>query len=151
MIRISVKRDDIPLPGDIRRWLKSALHRAAIETTNTAREETPRAFAELANSIRSEQTDALQYTVFSDVDYAAYVEHSTKLGGKLPPVSHLQRWLRTKNIRSHSGMDKRDLAWAIARGIQRRGMRAHPYMQPTAEKMEPRIRQLVARATGHNA
>lgn len=76
-------------------------------------------------------------------DHAVYVEGGVKPNQpRMPNVSGLYPWVAA-NL---PGVDPRVVSrktYAIARGIQKKGIRAQPFMGPTREAMVPRAEQLL--------
>lgn len=59
-------------------------------------------------------------------DYAQIVDKGRR-PGKMPPVGAILDWLRRKNIVPKNGK-LGNLAWAIAKSIAKRGIRARPFL-----------------------
>lgn len=74
------------------------------------------------------------------------MERGTEGGGGMPPVSALYDWVRTAGIQPENPVwDQEDVAWAIAHKIQREGVPAQPFVEPTFRAFAPRYRALMAR------
>lgn len=115
----------------------------------------------LANSIRAIKVAVMHYFVAAGTAYARMVEEGTgpAAGQKpyMPNPVHLRDYVKQRSsivFRAKPGtsarrqaMDEvRDRAWALAIYIKRHGTRAHPFVKPTRDKMEPRVRELVIEA-----
>jgi len=74
------------------------------------------------------------------VNYGRYVEFGRK-PGKMPPVSALEPWVRTKL----KPKNPRAVAFLIARKIAREGVAAQPFLQPAFKKAEPAIKGILNR------
>lgn len=85
----------------------------------------------LRSSIRAKFTaDGLSAIVWTDVQYAAAIEHGRGAGKKAPPSDALAGWLQR-----HGG-DPR-LAYVVARSIGEDGFPARPFLRPAAEEQRP--------------
>lgn len=60
-------------------------------------------------------------------DYGIYVNWGRRPGGKMPPISVLENWVRRKNFVLKDGQNYRSLAFAIAQSIKKKGIPAKPY------------------------
>lgn len=65
----------------------------------------------------------LEIVVYSE-DYGGYVERGRE-AGKLPPISALEQWVKTKGI--GTGKEAKGIAWAIAKSIEKKGIPSQPY------------------------
>jgi len=138
--------------------MNKAVARTVQEMARSARRHAPKAFSHLVNSIGAVQVSPLEGLVVAGMDYARMVEEGTgpqgpqaRDGGGFPPVQHILDWIRVKRIvPDDPGMDQRDLAFAIARGIARKGTPPHPFMAPAfadnKARAEQRIDAAVSRA-----
>lgn len=127
------------LPAAVEKSVDAKLWRGTEEVARAAKGKAPKAFSNLVNSIRAERIGPLHYRVVEGMNYGRAVEESARPhhvnSAKLIP------WVeRVLGVR---GKDARDKAFLIARSIAMRGTRAQPYMQPAAEAMAPRVRELV--------
>lgn len=115
----------------------------------------------LANSIRAARVAALHYYVAPGVNYGRMVEEGTgpAAGQKsyMPNPVHLRDYVQQRSRITFTAkpgtpgrraqMDEvRDRAWALAQHIRKHGTQPHPFVKPTRDKMEPRIRELVGQA-----
>lgn len=105
--------------------------------------------------------DALDVGFFSQQTtggYAFFVEYGRR-AGKMPPVDVIKAWLKKKTaIRGAKSAFKsaaafammkpeaymQHLAWAIAKGIARRGTRPHPFFNPAIEKNRKAVSEAIA-------
>ena len=133
------------LPAALSRGAELGLHRAALEVARDEKGRAPKAFGQLTNSVRAHRTGRMEWRVTpggeNPVRHAGPMEYGTRPGA-MPPVENIRTWLRAKRIES-STHDERTLAFLIARGIARHGVRAHPYIRPTHDAMEPRVHDIV--------
>lgn len=89
-----------------------------------------RATGNLIKSVRGEVV--VEGDVYSAVlnvaDYYKYVEWGRKAGGKMPPISAILKWVQVKPViprpdtLSRRVPTQKQLAWAIAKSIQRNGI-----------------------------
>lgn len=90
------------------------------------------------------------------VRYGANVEFGRRAGGKMPPVDALIGWVRrhwntggAARQRAAGGRvtqaQIRGRAFALARAIQRRGIRPQPYLQPAWNQNRARVEQAFRR------
>ena len=111
----------------------------------------------LANSIAVSAPDAMTREVRPGVDYAVQVEEGIKPGGKgLPrffdPASKgIVDWLESKAFTGQARVRKgtgaftareqmlRDRYEGLAWHIRHKGVKAQPFVEPTAKEMEPQV------------
>lgn len=122
-----------------------AVQRAAIEGTRTAKREAPKAFTELVNSILNEMVGLAFHRIISRARHARYVEEGTGPGGR-PPMEVIRRWIRIKQIEPRHARNERDLGFLIARSIERKGIKAQPYMEPARQSSQDRLMALLPEA-----
>jgi hypothetical protein len=127
------------LPASVEKAVDSKLWRGAEEVARTGKSNAPKAFSNLANSIRAERVGPLHYRVVEGVNHGRAVEE----GGRPHGVNSDKLIPWVERVLGVRGKDARDKAFLIARSIAMRGTRAQPYMQPAAEQMTPRVRELV--------
>ncbi len=66
-------------------------------------------------------------------DYGDYIQYGRPPGGKLPPVSVIAKWAKLKGL-APKGKKKSDknaatqIAWAIAKSIQKKGTKPYPFL-----------------------
>lgn len=89
----------------------------------------------LINSVRADRVDPLEWRVGPHVAYARYVLEGRKPGGKMPPWRAIRDWMKVRRLG-----DSRAAAWAIARAIQRRGIKPRDYLTPVADRVAARLR-----------
>lgn len=71
--------------------------------------------------------------VFSILQHWEYVSIGWRHTGRFPNTAHwfimnLLDWIRRKGIRSYDGMTQNELAWAIYKSINKRGIEARPFI-----------------------
>ncbi len=70
-------------------------------------------------------------------------------GLAMPPIENLQRWVHLRvergDIKLEKGQTKKQLAFAIAAAIKRRGLRAKNFMRAAARFIEPQLQADVDR------
>lgn len=127
-------------------------------------------FGTLVNSIKADKIDADTWDIAPHTDYAIHVEQGVKPGGKGLPrylasggKSHnIVQWLRTVAYTGlrlpRKGSKKRKLYeddirnryFGLAKHIRQFGVKANPFVEPTATALEPvvidRLTQAVSRA-----
>lgn len=137
-------------PDVLSRNLDKAINRIVIEMANDARSKAPKANSHLTNSINIRRPSALVGKVVPGMDYARYVEEPTGSGGT-PPVQAMMDWISVKGITPRDpDMDRRDLAFVIAKQIAISGTEPQPYLQPAFDEnkamAEKRINQAIDNA-----
>lgn len=68
-------------------------------------------------------------------DYATYVDEG-RLAGKNPPVPVILKWLKRKRIKAPKGVTPTQFAYMIANTIGKEGVKAKPFIDNFAERME---------------
>lgn len=131
-------------PSVMVRHVERQMARGAAELAREMRARAPKAFSHLTNSINSAQVGTMHFRVAPGVRYAPFVEEGTRPGGA-PSLGAMIRWLRVKRIGSAKYPQARDLAYAIIRSIRARGTPAQPFAAPAAERMTPRLVELIDR------
>lgn len=66
-------------------------------------------------------------------DYADYIDSGRKRGAKGVPIKDLIQWIQEKNISSSIPVEQ--LAFAIQRSIQRKGIRPRPFLEKVHEEV----------------
>ena len=128
-------------PLVMERTLERYLDRAGLEVAREARSAAPKAFSTLVQSIRSVKTGLLKREVAPGVSYGAFVEAGRGPGRQPGTRNGLMDWVKFRTGAAGKELERK--TFLIARGIARRGIKAQPYMQPTFEKMEPRVHALL--------
>jgi hypothetical protein len=95
----------------------------------------------LIDSVKADKVDDLTWTLGPHVSYARAVFEGRKPGGRMPPWQAIQQWAKDRQIGSDGGT-----AWAIARAIQRRGIRGRDYVTPVVDRARARLADLGAAA-----
>lgn len=143
-------------PAVMNRTLSRYLDRAAQEVTDEARRKAAEHdnYGALKQSIKFYKRGDLERLVAPSVNYARMVEQGTK-AGYWPNIGALMDWINTPGRRGFrlakagskkrlsQAMELRERAGGLARFIHAHGTKAHPFMAPTAEKMESRVHQLL--------
>lgn len=139
-------------PAVMNRALSRYLDRAAQEVAREARSAAPKVYSTLVQSIRVYQVGVLARLVAPSVNYARAVEEGTK-PGYMPPTGPLMDWIKLrggvrmarKGSKKRAGQETelRARAFGLARFIFAHGTKAHPFMAPTAAKMQSRVHQLL--------
>jgi len=129
-------------PAQVERNVELALDRAGLELTRRARELAPKSFSTLVNSIRMVVLGRLKRLIAPGTNYALSVELGRKPGKQPGTGNGLQEWVKQKT--GLTGKPLESATYLIARSIARKGIKPKPYMQPAAEQMTARIRELVA-------
>lgn len=143
---------------DMERGVQSELIRVAQMTTNTMRRLAPKSSSGLVDAIKPKQIDANTWEIGADnKPYDQFVEYGVKPGGKgLPrffdPASkNIVDWLqRTAFKGRHKGgmgtralqsqeTELRDRYGGLAWHVRHFGVKAQPFVEPTAREMEPVI------------
>ncbi len=132
-------------PQDLRWALARLVAREAHETARDMKGELARqgaaATSLLVNSVKADALGELAWQVGPHAQYARYVLEGRKPGGRLPPWRAIADWLRTKRL----GSDRAS-AWAVARAIQRRGVKGRDYLTPVADRTQNRLEARAAAA-----
>ena len=68
------------------------------------------------------------------VDYAEYVDKGRKAGSP-PPVNKIIKFIQRRGITPPSGTNVEQLAYAIAKSIGRRGVKARPFLELLQEEV----------------
>lgn len=126
-------------PQETEGALSWAVTRAAAVAAREMKSSAPKGFSLLTNSITVDQKSPLEAWVGPHVTYAWWVVKGRRAGGRLPPVSAILDWVRVKGLQS-DGLSPRQLAWVIARQIQRRGTAPQDFITPVADSIGPRLR-----------
>ena len=144
MIRLDVQLNDEAtkaltaaadrLPWGLQQLLAREAQWAARDMKQELAQQRIAATSLLINSVRADPVDPLEWRVGPHVAYARYVLAGRKPGGQMPPWRAILDWMKVRRI----GND-RATAWAIARAIQRRGIRARDYLTPVAERVNARL------------
>lgn len=88
------------------------------------------ATGKLYNSIdyKIKNTDKGFSIYFLAEKYYINIENGRKPGGKMPPVEAIKRWISIKNINLNKGQSKSGAEFMIARSIQKKGIKANPFL-----------------------
>jgi len=142
---------------DMERGVQDELARVAQMTARTMQRLVPKSRSTLWKSIDVKKVDADTYDIRPTVNYGEFVEFGVKPGGKgLPrffdPASgSIVDWLRRTAFKgSHKGgmgtralqsqqLELRDRYEGLAWHVRHFGVKAQPFVEPTAKEMEPVI------------
>ncbi|MGI9278194.1 MAG: HK97-gp10 family putative phage morphogenesis protein [Endozoicomonas sp.] len=133
-------------PGALFKHLKKSVSRGGSEAAREAKRRAPKAHSTLVNSIRSVRDGDLSALVAPHTDYAGFVNDGTEPGG-FPSLQAIKDWLSVKNISPRNPKhDLDDLAYMVSRSIARKGTPPQPFIDDTADKIKPRVEQLMRQA-----
>lgn len=116
------------------RFIAREAHEAAREMKTEMAQQHLAATSLLINSVQATELDPLTWRVGPHVAYARYLLEGRKPGGKMPPWRAILDWLKVKRL----GFD-RQTAWAVARAIQRRGIKPRDYLTPVGTRTAARV------------
>jgi|DEB0MinimDraft_10_1074344.scaffolds.fasta_scaffold12310_5 hypothetical protein len=88
----------------------------------------------LIQSIRSrvEETQEGPATVIEFAQYGVYVDAGRRPGDKMPPVQAIESWISQRRIKTGT-FTQTQLAWAIAKSIAKKGIKASPFIDNSIE------------------
>lgn len=133
-------------PEAIRAELDSGLTRAAEEVARAEKQQAPKAFSLLTNSIRATMDADLSRLIAPGVAHAEYVVAGRK-PGPMPdtrPDSDFFAWV--KLVTRKHGRPLRQSAFLLGRAVAARGIAANPFPERTAAAMTPRVEALLQAA-----
>ncbi len=152
-------------PGVIQRNVSDALSRGAEETAREMKaalvSNRSAARSALLLSIRPLRIGEMRYFVAPGVNYARMVEEGTgPAAGRasyMPDPSKLEDYVKQRagiTLKGRKGSasrrsqlaEIRDRAWGLALYIKEHGTKPHPFVAPTRDLMDPKIRVMVAAA-----
>lgn len=97
----------------------------------------------LSNSVSTttqEQSD--NWSVWLSIaDYYEYIENG-RLPGKQPPITAIQNWLQNKHLPL-----ERNLSWAIAKSIAKRGIPGKHILERSLDIIEPNLDKEIDKQT----
>lgn len=134
------------MPAVMARELHTAMQGSLLLIEANARQLATNDTGRLAGSITSQITGeglSIQGRVGPSVRYGENVEFGRRVGAKAPPVDALMGWVRRH---PRPGRSARSQAFALARSISRRGIRARPFMAPAYHKNRAAISTLFQKA-----
>ena len=82
----------------------------------------------LARSIQV-NTNGTDMLTFSIAEYYIYVVSGRRKGARRPPIEAILKWIREKGIDTSWAKTENQAAWAIAKSIQERGIKARAFIQ----------------------
>lgn len=134
-----------------RKQIEYVINEGALKVESSAKQNAPVDMGALRSSIKTGKFGELGREVFTNLEYAPYVEFGTKSKVDIPAglesyalqfkggkgsfddlLQNIQGWARRK------GLDE-DLAYIIAIKIAKEGRKAQPYLFPAFEQHRPRI------------
>lgn len=137
----------VTLPARLKRALDIAHEQSVRETVSELRTQTIQSGAIASFSfLRSiekvyERQGAIQaWRIGSALPYAPFVNYGRK-PGKRPPVDAIVKWVALKPVDT-GGKDIRQVAFAIAAAIGKRGVKPKLFFERTVEAMTPRIEEI---------
>jgi hypothetical protein len=136
------------MPAVVDRELRHAMTASLLLIEASARSNVAYDTGRLAGSITHTITGAgptLEGRVGPSVRYGASVEFGRRAGARMPPVDALMGWVG-RHPRGRG--TRRQQAFALARSIQRRGIRPRPFLRPAYRSNRAAINRLFARAGG---
>lgn len=77
-------------------------------------------------SIKTTDTGIMLF--FEAEKYWINIEEGRRVGGKMPPVEVIKRWMIIKNIQPRNGSNN-STAYLISRSISKRGIKALPFLR----------------------
>jgi hypothetical protein len=117
--------------------VKKAMQEVGQETVLTMKDLLTRQNAVASGNLRDTLTaktiqadNELIDTQIEGADYAIFVDQGRKAGDRMPPVQAISAWINTRKI-SVSGKTTQQLAWAMAKSIAKKGIRARPFIAPS--------------------
>lgn len=162
---------------DVEREVSREMADLAQLAARTMQRLAPKAFSTLWTSIAVHQNGLMDYEIRPGVDYSYYVENGVKPGGKGlprffdPASASIVSWLKSKSPTKFMGpqpkqrkrtprvgskafqsaeLALRNRYEGLALHIRRYGVKAQPFVEPTAQEMEPlvidRVNEAVRRA-----
>jgi len=98
------------------------------------------ATGKLANSFEYDESAG----VVTFLAYGQVIDGGRK-AGKFPPIQPIEDWVRARGIRANDKTPKQ-LAFAIATNIKKRGIKPQPFIQPTISQVEQEFANIFAQA-----
>lgn len=135
------------MPTTVARELHTAMTASLLLIEGSARQNASFDTGRLAGSIThtiSGSGLALEGKVGPSVRYGAAVEFGRRAGARMPPVDALMGWVG-RHPRPGRG-SRRSQAFALARSIQRRGIRPRPFLRPAYRSNRTAISRMFQRA-----
>lgn len=109
--------------------VKKETYKSGLKIESLAKLKSPVDTGRLRTSIQTIlSNDSLTATIFSDVNYAIYVEFGRR-PGKKPPIQSLESWAKRHNL---SGLE-----YVIARSIGKKGIKPRPFLNPAYQSVKP--------------
>jgi hypothetical protein len=158
-----LQREPQRTEADIRRTLQASLLLIEGSAKHLAPQDTRRLSGSITHQISGTYPNIVG-EVGPGTRYGIFVEFGRRAGARMPPVDALIGWVRRHwnpafigpiprgQLRPRRAAGRnvaqaeiRSRAFALARSIQRRGIRPQPYMRPALIQNLPRIEQAFAR------
>lgn len=134
------------MPAVAARELRTAMTASLLLIEGSARSNVAYDTGRTAGSISHQISGSgptLEGRVGPSVRYGASIEFGRRAGARMPPVEALMGWVG----RHPSGRgSRRSQAFALARSIQRRGIRPRPFLRPAYRSNRTAINRLFSRA-----
>jgi len=92
------------------------------------------ASGQLLKSVRVDEVDSNKIIVEFE-DYGTFVDEGRKRGS-FPPIRPIEDWIREKGIRVRRGQTIEQTAFAIATAIEKKGIKARPFIKGSVQKFE---------------
>lgn len=155
-----VKPDD--LGGAIKRDIVERRKRLLKTIQTTVQVEGPREIQRIIDATRPLPVDRGVYrrswkvekteegaVIYNPLPYAAVLEHGRRRGAKMPPLKVITAWVLRKKIVSTGGAkgraQARSVAYAIARSMVRKGIKARRVLQRSVPGINRAVRDAIKR------
>jgi Bacteriophage HK97-gp10, putative tail-component len=145
-----LQRTPEQMERDMRRTIQASLLLIEADARQMAPQDTRRLSGSISSRI-SGNFPSLVGEVGPGTRYGIVMEFGRRAGARMPPVDALIGWVRrhwhpvAARRRGVPQQTLRSQAFVLARSIQRRGIRPHPYMAPAFHRNRPRIEAAFAR------
>jgi phage gpG-like protein len=146
-ITVTLSPSLLSLPDRLRRTLDKSHEQSGRETVNELRQQTIQSgaiasfsFLRSIEKVYDRQGAIAAWRVGSALPYAPFVNYGRK-PGRRPPVDAIVKWLALKPVDT-GGKDIRQVAFAIATAIGKRGVKPKLFFEKTVEAMTPRIEEI---------
>lgn len=121
--------------------IKKAMQEVGVDTVQTMQDILTRKNAVATGTLRDtlraqtvEDQEGNLDTQITGPDYAIFVDKGRRAGDRMPPVQAIKDWINTRKIRV-AGRSTEQLAWAMAKSIAKKGIRARPFIAPSLENV----------------
>lgn len=123
--------------------LSKGVNRAALEVANVEKQEAPKAFSTLTNSINVIRTNELTRMVGPSALYAEDVVKGREPGGKPVKAENLVDWVIEKKLTSSKYNTPMKIANAIGLSIAKKGIAPNDFVGRTVEATEDRVKSII--------